>query len=237
MSVPHTGSWPSPGPLETGLFPEQLTARVVTPGTQPRIHGYDVESDLALHYSPSAVAFLAVTGELPTPEVAAALDTILVFASPVSVAHAPTHAAVLAQLCGAPSTSILSVAAIGLSEQIKHMLDEHEELLQWLQAPIEPVPEQFQAATAEEKETVLRLDAALHKCGLRVPALSQPIAPQAAVLAALHACGLTTRRPLEVLLVWVRLPVVMAEAFAESIANFKNYPTNLPWFVYEESTS
>lgn len=237
MNAPHSGSWPSPGPLEIELFPDHLTARVVTPGDQPRIHGFDVESDLACHYSPSAVAFLAVTGELPTSEIAEALDAILVFASPVSVAHAPTHAAVLAQLCGAPTSAILSVAAIGLSEQIKHMLDEHEELLQWLQTPNGPLPERFHAATVEEQESVLRLRSALHKCGLHFPNLSQPIAPQAAVLAALHACGLTARRPLEALLVWVRLPVVMAEAFAETVANFKNYPTNLPRFVYEESSS
>jgi hypothetical protein len=204
---------------------------------QPRIHGYDVESDLAQNYSPSAVAFLAVTGELPTPEIAEALDRILVFASPVSVACAPTHAAVLAQLCGAPSTSILSVAAIGLSEQVRHSLDEHEELLQWLQAPNTPLPKRFQATNVEQEAIVERLRAALHECGLRVPALSQPLAPQAAVLAALYSCGLTTRRPLEVLLVWVRLPIVMAEAFAESVANFKNYPINLPRFVYEESAS
>jgi hypothetical protein len=220
-----------------GLFPDQLTARVVTPGAQPRIHGYDVESDLARHYSPSAVAFLAVTGELPSPEVAAALDTILVFASPVSVAHAPTHAAVLAQLCGAPSTSILSVAAIGLSEQIKHTLDEHEGLLQWLQATSEPLPERFRAATVEEAENVERLRGALYTCGFLPSVLSQSLSLQSAIFAALHACGLTTRRSLEMLLVWARLPVVMAEAFAESVANFKNYPTNLPRFVYEESTS
>ena len=42
---------------------------------------------------------------------------------------------------------------------------------------------------------------------------------------------------MEALIVWARLPVVLAEAHAESVANFKNYPINLPQFEYEESAS
>jgi hypothetical protein len=234
MSTPSSGSWPSPGPLETGLFPDQLTARVVTPGAQPRIHGYDVESDLARHYSPSAVAYLAVTGELPTPEVAGALDTILVFASPVSVACAPTHAAVLARLCGGDASSILSVAAIALAEQLKNQLNEHERFLSWLKTAIGDIPAEFRSITQDDVEAVRRLNIALRGAGLQVPVLAQSPTRDAAILAALHACGLKARRQYEALLVWTRLPVVIAEAFAEHATNFRHYPVNLPHFVYEE---
>jgi len=234
MNGPNSGSWPSPGPLELGQFPDQLTARVVTPGAQPKIHGYDVESDLARHYSPSAVAFLAVTGELPTPEVAAALDTILVFASPVSVACAPTHAAVLARICGGDSSAILSVAAITLAEQIKHLLNEHEQFLSWLKTATGDIPEVFRAVAQDDIEAVQRLNVALRGAGLQVPVLAQEPTRDAAILAALHACGLKARRQYEALLAWTRLPVVVAEALAEHATNFRHYPINLPHFVYEE---
>jgi len=61
------------GPLEKHSFPETLTARVVTPGAHPRLHGYDVEADLACHYDPTDILSLALTGELPSVNAAAAL--------------------------------------------------------------------------------------------------------------------------------------------------------------------
>jgi hypothetical protein len=236
MNNQKSGSWPSPGPLETGEFPDQLKARVVTPGSQPRIHGYDVEVDLAQHYSPCEVALLAVTGELPEPEVGAALAAILVFCSPTSVAYAPTHAAVLARLCGADSSAIISVAAIALAEQAGHLLDEHEEFLQWLKMPGSELPERYRAVDTNDEDAVERLRTALHAAGLRVRELEHELTRDAAILAALHACGLRSRRQYEALLVWTRLPIVVSEAFAERATNFRNYPINLPNYVYQEST-
>ncbi|HEX6764634.1 MAG TPA: hypothetical protein VF103_04130, partial [Polyangiaceae bacterium] len=54
------------GPLEKAPFPAQLTARVMTPGKNPRLHGYDVEGDLAAHYTTSELVLLSLTGELPS---------------------------------------------------------------------------------------------------------------------------------------------------------------------------
>ena len=94
------------GPLDSGAsFPARLTARVVTPGERPRVHGYDVEGDLALHYQPTDLLFLLLMGELPTPAVSRAFSVVLMFLAPVSVAHASTHAAVVGRLCGAPASS------------------------------------------------------------------------------------------------------------------------------------
>ena len=235
MTESNASGHPSSGPLESGNFPDKLLARVVTPGRQPRLHGYDVEADLAQHYSPSEVAYLAITGELPEPDAAAALDAVLVFASPVSVACAPTHAAVLSQLCGANSGATLGVAAIALAEQAKSLLYEHEELLTWLNAPAAPFPSQFQSMKTEDRDAVERLVSALRPSRLVVPTLSHEPAPDAAVIAVLHACGLRSSRQIEALLVWTRLPVVLAEAFAETEANFKNYPINLPHYEYQEA--
>jgi hypothetical protein len=234
MTAATSGSWPTPGPLETARFPDQLRARVVTPGEQPRIHGYDVESDLAPNYSPSEVAFLATTGELPAREVAAALDCILVFAAPVSVAHAPTHAAVLARLCGCEPSSVLSVAAIALAEQTKHTLAQHEPFLSWLETCSGDVPDAFRAIDQHEVEASLRLGAALRSVGFEVSVLDRGLTREAAVLAGLYACGIRSNRQCEVLLVWTRLPTVVAEALSEHATNFRHYPINLPQYVYEE---
>ena len=106
------------GPLEgSAAFPERLTARVVTPGERPRVHGYDVEGDLARHYQPSDLLFLMLKGELPPPAASRAFAVASMFLTPVSVAHASTHAAVVGRLCGATPRSSFGVAAIGAAEQ------------------------------------------------------------------------------------------------------------------------
>src|SRR5262245_48707929 len=84
------------GPVEAYPWPEKLEARVVTPGDAPRLHGYDVEADLCAHYSFVETVLLSLTGELPSEPQAAAFDVALQFLGPLSVAHASTHAAVLA---------------------------------------------------------------------------------------------------------------------------------------------
>jgi hypothetical protein len=230
-------SWPDPGPLETHSFPEQLSARVVTPGAQPRIHGYDVESDLAQHYNMLEVAYLALTGELPEPEVTRALNATLVFFSPLSVACAPAHAAVLARLCGAPPSSILSVSAIGLAEQVRALLDDHQAILHLLAQPDTELPETCRSEDPDEWLAVDQLARLLDGFGVRVPALYQHPTRQVAVLAALSSCGLVSRHQLETILVWARLPIVMAEAAAERPGNFKSYPINIPHYVYKEAES
>lgn len=235
MHNEKSGTWPNPGPLELGSFPNQLMARVVTPGPYPCLHGYDIESDLTMHYSPTEVAYLALTGELPQPEVAAALEAILVFASAISIAHAATHAAVLARLCGAPSTSILGIAAVGLAEQVKWLLDDHEDLLAWLLKPTDTFPSTYCSSDETDHVAVENLRAALVSVGLHVPTLNELPTRNAALLAALHRCGLVARHQLEAVVVWARLPIVMAEAMQEQAGNFKEYPVNLPHYRYQES--
>ena len=109
MSLPELD-----GPLESGaVFPARLTARVVTAGARPSVHGYDVEGDLARHYQASDLLFLTLMGELPSAAISRAFSVALMFLGPVSVAHASTHAAVVGRLCGTPTSSVFGVAAIG----------------------------------------------------------------------------------------------------------------------------
>jgi hypothetical protein len=223
------------GPLESGKFPDRLCARVVTPGDRPRLHGYDVESDLARYYQPADLTFLALTGELPTPEASAALSVAMAFLGPISVAHAPAHAAVLSRLCGAPARSSLGVAAIGLAEQAHAEVTAHLPFLAWLAEVSRPLPPAFAAKSPGEDSALERLRAALAEHAVRVPVLDASLSRSAALFAVLVHAGIRRTEQLEALLVLARLPAVVAEALSEKPANFANYPINLPAFAYQES--
>jgi len=223
------------GPLEAASFPEKLNGRVVTPGARPRLHGYDVEGDLAVHYGTAELLFLSLTGELPARDAAKLLETALAFLAPVSVAHASTHSAVLARLCGAATSTTIGTAAIGLGEQARVLLDEHVTLLAWLEKPTDALPAEYRTTDPAERASVERLATALEKNGVALAVLGLEPTRSAALLCALHAAGLTSREQLEAAVVLSRLPTVLAEAFRETVANFRTYPTNLPLFQYEES--
>ncbi|HET9930873.1 MAG TPA: hypothetical protein VFQ35_09310 [Polyangiaceae bacterium] len=220
------------GPLEVTPGVEALAARVVTPGGEPRVRGYDVESDLARHYHPSELSLLALTGELPSSASAAAFEVVQMFLAPVSVAHASTHAAVLARLCGARPSAVIAVAATALAEQAREEVAEHDALLSALVAG-EPPPARFEAASDDELEASRRLRQALAPCGVGSPCGAKPLKRMAELLATLVVCGLTRREQLEAAIVQARLMTTVAEAFAEHKANFNRYPSNVPRFCYE----
>lgn len=223
------------GPLETETFPERLTARVVAPGPAPRVYGYDVEADLARYYRASDLSLLSLTGELPSPEASAAFEVACMFLAPISVAEAPVHAAVLARLCAAPSSSVLAVAAIALSEQARSLLVEHEPLLAWLHSGQGDLPTRFRTNDKEELESVARFERALHVREFAHPVLSQRPTRFAALIAVLFACGLQRPAQLEAVILLARLPSTLAEGLAEQPTNFSGYPINLPEYVYEET--
>lgn len=227
------------GPLDEAAWPEKLTARVVTPGPRPRLHGYDVEGDLARHYSFVDAALLALTGSLPTPERSRAFDVALQFAAPVSAREAPVHAAILARICAATTSQMQGVSAIGLGEQARTVLATHRA---WLDALSEPyptvpkVPEQLRPVDEGERESVERLRRALRGT-LAVPALAQDLGRDAALLAVLHACGLRTAETIECALVLARLPVAMAEALSTPAGSYRQYPVQLPPIAYTQEPS
>lgn len=222
------------GPLDAASFPDTLSARVVTPGPRPRLHGYDVEADLARHYTPTDILFLTLTGELPAPDVSAALGIAFAFLAPVSVAHASVHAAVLARTCGTTSSSTIGVAAIALAEQARVLLDDHAAWLAWLADPSAPFPELYRAADANDAGATERLRDVLASFGFHAAWLAEKPTRSAAVLGVLHACGLTERAELEAAVVTARLPTAVAEAMAVKVADFNQYPTNLPRYTYQE---
>lgn len=221
------------GPLETSRWPDTLTARVITPGDEPQVRGYDVESDLAHHYRSSELLLLALTAQLPSAESALAFEVAQIFLAPVSVAHASTHAAVLARICGARPSAIIAVAAGALAEQAREELADHEELLRALSMKAD-IPPRFIAVTDSELAASERLRLALGRVGFLLPGAA-PLKRMAGLVCVCVACGLSRREQIEAAIVQTRLGPTVAEAFAEHKANFSHYPANLPRFSYEEA--
>jgi len=221
-----------PGPLEEATFADKLQARVVTPGAAPSVHGYDVEADIAQHYGYAEYLLLCLTGELPEPARARAFNIAMVFLGPLSVAHAPTHAAVLSRLCGSQTSGTIGVASIGLAEQARVLIAEHRELILWLPHPEREFPLRYRAA--DDEPSVARLASALAGLGVPVPALLHRPSRDAALIATLWAVGLKRAAQLEAALVLARLPSTVAEAFAERATNFAHYPVNLPRIEYRD---
>jgi hypothetical protein len=223
------------GPLDERTFPETLTGRVTTPGPQPHIHGYDAEGDLARHYSMTDLAFLSLAGELPTPPHALAFNVVLMFLAPISVAEAPAHAAVLARICGTAPSAAIGIAAMALGEQARFLLDRHANLLEWFKSPSSELPLAYRSESSDEDAAVERLRVALKPSGLSIASLDLRPTRYAALFAALFEMGIQRRVYLEMVLVWARMPVVLAEYLAEKSVNFLRYPANLPSYRYEES--
>jgi hypothetical protein len=220
------------GPLETDQWPHQLRARVVSPGEPARVHGYEIEGDIARHYGWSDYQLLCLTGELPAPERARAFEIASLFLAPQSVAHAPSHAAVLSRLCGARDSGTIGVAAIGLAEQARVLIAAHRDLLQWLAEPRGPLPAAYRTPTVDS--SVARLAEALAEIPFEVPVLCQQPTRDAALIGTLWAAGVTRRVKLESAIVHARLPAALAEAFAERATNFGQYPVDLPHFEYQD---
>jgi hypothetical protein len=224
-----------PGPVETYPWPERLRCHVVTPGDDPRLHGYSVEGDLANHYRFSDVVLLALTGELPSDEQGQAFDAALIVLAPLSMAAAPTHATALAQICGSRSSSILGVGAVALAERARHVIAQAAPLLEWLASTLTaPPPPALTAASDEDKRALERFRGVLAARGVRVPALDHPLSREAALIATLWFAGLTRREQLEAALVLASLPAVSAEAHLHGVASFREYPMQLPPFAYED---
>ncbi len=231
MSLPD--SVLEPGPLETTSFPAHLRARVVTTGARPRVHGYDVEQDLVRHYGFVDLCALFLTGQLPADDHRRALEVALMVCAPVSVAHASVHSTVLARLCGATSSALIAVAALGLGEQARSELQGFQPLLRWLRHPEGPLPDAYRAHQDDERAAVADF-VALLPSSWDHSILRWGPTRRSLLVALLHSAGFRRLEQMEAWLTLARLPSALAEGFAERPANFANYPINLPTFEYQD---
>jgi hypothetical protein len=219
------------GPIEQREWPSQLLARAV--GIDPmerRLHGYDVERDLAKNYGFSDTLLLALTGELAADATAHAFGAALTFASAMSVAEAPVHAAVVARLCGVRTGGILAIGTIALGEHADTLLRAIGTALD--NSSARELPLELRAHDATERASVGHLRAALGP-SFHVPAFAMDPSRDVAVVAVLRACGLTTAVQIAAALSIARLPSVLAECVATKPGDFKNYPMDTPHFEYD----
>jgi hypothetical protein len=226
---------PPPGPIETNEFAQRLAGRVVSPGARPRLHGYDVQGDLASHYRFADVALLAATRELPRSDLEArAFEVCLVFLSAAPIAEPPAHLAALTRMCGGTDAAVLGTGALALAEQAQDFASRHAELLAWLGAPAGRFPEEFRARGGDDRAAVARLAGALAGAGLDAPGFDEDPTLEAALVCALRACGLSAPHQLATAFVVARLPAVAAEGFAVRGGHLQLYPIDLPHYAYEE---
>ncbi|MBI2394683.1 MAG: hypothetical protein HYV09_34260 [Deltaproteobacteria bacterium] len=215
----------APTPFDAQPWPDRLRARVVPPG-EPRIHGYDAPTDLARHYRFSDAVLLALTGELPDEPRGRAFELALICLAPVSVAEAPTHAAVLARVCDGSASSVIATGAIALAEQARVAVAEHAAFLAAAAAG---------SLTGDGHPAAAPVRAALAEIGVQIHGVDHAPSYVAALLAVLQACGLTRGDQLESAWMVARIGVVAAEAFATPGGGFKDYPLNVPPFAYSEA--
>lgn len=239
-ALPHPASAPRPreGLFDRLTFPGRLTGRVASPGPDPRIHGYSVEQDLVWNIDFTALCFLSLSGELPSPGERAALSAALTLLAPLHVGEAPAHAAVLARIAGAPATVIPGVAALALGELSAAEQAELGALLRFLagEAMAPPLSALLPEPTAEDEQSYERLRAA------SAAWLGEPLSLPAGVVLGRVACGyallarlgLGDPYRLVALSTLARLPGVLAEALCVRPGGVSAYPARLPAYQYVE---
>lgn len=220
------------GPIEDLEWPTTLEAHVVEPGPRPRVHGYDVQDDLARNYRFGEVALTALRGEVPSEAIGRLFETVLCFLSPCSAGDAPGHAALLVRACGARTPAVLAGGAVALSEEAAAIVDEHRDLLAWLEEPTAELPRAHVCRSESERQAVRRFEASVHACGERLGVLEHDPTLVAALLAAAYHCGARDAERLQAVWLLARLPTVMAEGLHHDPASLRRYPIDLPHFHY-----
>jgi hypothetical protein len=216
------------GPIESHPWPTELEAFAVdASGASPRLHGYDVESDLARHYRFSDIVYLGLVGELPDDARSRAFEIALSFLVPMSVAEGPIHAAALAGFFGSPPSGVLTTAAVTLADDAADVIEASASIAGEL-------PEALQATSDAERASVARLRDLVEGL-VDVDVLARNPRRDVALLAVLRACGLHTPLQLGAAVTLARLPAAVAEAAPRSSVDFvQKYPLTTPPFVYEE---
>jgi hypothetical protein len=229
-----TDSWKPPGPsaFDDMTWPEHLLARAIEPDpVDDRLHGYAVLGDLARHRSFSDLLFLAVVGELPDPRSAALFAlSLCTFATP-SVAEAPTHAAVLTRLAGAPVSSALGAGLVAAADQARHLLVQHASLLVWLETPTETVP----ASGTQDPAWMETLITAVKKIDPDANHLQLDMSRDAGRIALMYMAGIRAADQMVAVMVAARVCGIAAEALATGPQHLGQYPVTLPPFRYVET--
>lgn len=226
------------GILDRVAFPARLTAHVVEPAADPRIHGYAVEADLARNVGFVDVGWLALTGELPDASEREALTTALILLAPVHVGEAPGHAGVLARVAGAPDEVVPAICVVALGQQIVAEVRGLAPLFRWLREPVGPPPAAAVLVDPSDEQRERQRVVAAASSRWFGPDRGLPEDPvltrEATAYALLHRLGVADPLRLQAFATWARLPVVLAEAACTAPGAVHDYPGDLPAYRYVE---
>lgn len=201
------------GPVEAGPWPSRLPAHALTPGSVPRIHGYALYEDIAVHYDFGEYILLALTGQAPSKAWGRAANLALAVLAASSVADGPVHAATLARRCGADARSVLSTGMAALAEESFSLLHD------------------AQSPTAEDTKAAATLFDLLDD-EVRAAVGPPPSSPRTLALKLLEHAGVIDPLQRMTALCLARLPGLVAEARATASADVRTYPMQLPEFDY-----
>jgi len=221
------------GPFDREPWPEQLVAHVVSPGPEPRIHGYDVAGDLARFGGIADLAWLTLRGDLPTADQRAAFEVAVVLLAPTHIGQAPAHAAFLSRIAGALPSATVAIGAVGLGELSRHERTELAPWLAWLETAEGEVPSCARAddASPDARAAQAWLDDQMRGWfGRGLPA--QPVTRIACAHALLYRLGIRGPLVVDALCTWARLLAVAAEAQFARAGAIRLYPARLPDFQY-----
>lgn len=223
------------GPVESYDWPKKLVGRVISPTEPPRVHGLDVWNDLARNYSFGETVLTTLRGEPPTEAEGAAFEQVMTFLLPLSVAEAPTHAAVLSRLCGALPGSSIAAGVVVLAEQVGALVQRYERLKTWLGAPLGGLPSEYLAGEAQPGTRALLEGLPDAIVGQLHPALRDAhVLTEALAVALLHLLGLRSATAVVGAFMCARLPALAAEVDRTKPGALRTYPMDMPPFRYRE---
>lgn len=212
----------------------QLTARVVDVfGDRPRVHGYDLDGELSPALSPSDLALLTLTGELPDPVARRRFARAWSMLAAFGVDEPPTHAGLLATACGAEPMAAASTAMVVLCQRAGADVAAHRALLRWTEAP-SGAPPTCEHGDGVPAAVVASLDGVLPDDGPARPLRDARLCRVGWALALSGLAGLRGDGPALSLLLLGRTPSVLAETWAAPRGDLSQIPLNVPPLEYVE---
>lgn len=202
------------GPVESGDWPNQLPAHVVSPTVPHRVHGYALLDDLARNYDFGETVFALLSGAPPEREWGRAVNLAFTALLATTVADAPVHAATLSRRSTAPSRAVLAIGMLGLAEQVDILVE----------AP------DADGAPDADAETLWALLPPAVRSALGMPSRSA----EALALKVLRKAGLESPLLLSAAVSMARLPALAAEVAAVEPGDVRGYPMRVPDFRYED---
>lgn len=222
------------GPLEEFTQQETLTGYVAHPTSEEFfIHGERVLDQMSQGSSYSALVLLTLTGKPAEPAQLTRFERALQLCAVMDIAEGPCHAARLARVQKAHGHGVASVACVHLAHRARHIMDHTTALQAWMRNPAMALradrPRRLEQDPGDAYvERALRgyPDEMLAMLREHDPSLDE------CIVALLHVSGLTERWQKEAALTMAGLPLAMAEAFFAP-SRLRDYPVNVPAFVYE----